>query len=149
DMWSSSPLTGVGQQNSSLFIKQTSIGKAKSIHNTYLQVLVDGGLLALVAWLGAFFCGLLDLWRARARGGPRTWRRASAAGCPRTWRWATAIECSLAAFVASATFNSFDYLELPYWLLAFAGALRSGAARERELAGALSPPARSAAGAPA
>jgi len=122
DFLPTSPLTGVGQQNSALLVKETSVGKAKSLHNTWVQILVDGGVLALVAYLGAVVAGLRDLGRAR--------REALRRGDREVWRWTVAVECSLAAFAASATFNSFDYLEMPYWLLALSGTIRAVAARE-------------------
>lgn len=122
DYWTTNPVSGVGQQNSALLVKQTSIGKAKSIHNTWMQILVDGGALALVSYLGAVIAGLRDLGRAR--------RDAQRRGDRAMWNWTVAVECSLAAFAASATFNSFDYLEMPYWLLALAGVIRRVTARE-------------------
>jgi probable O-glycosylation ligase (exosortase A-associated) len=120
--WATSPVTGVGQQNSALLVKETTIGKAKSIHNTWIQILVDGGILSLTFYLGAVIAGLNDLRWAR--------RDAARRGDRRTWNWTVAMECSLAAFAASATFNSFDYLELPYWLLALAGTTRAVMTRE-------------------
>jgi hypothetical protein len=89
-----------------------------------MQVLVDGGALSLVCYLGAVIAGLRDLGRARRDAARRDDRV--------TWNWTVAIECSLAAFAASATFNSFDYLEMPYWLLALAGVIRSVMNREAE-----------------
>ncbi len=123
DHWTESPVTGVGQQNSGELVKSV-IGKSKSIHNTWMQVLVDGGALSLICYLGAVLAGISDLGRAR--------RDAARRGDKATWNWTVAIECSLAAFAASATFNSFDYLEMPYWLLALAGVIRSVMNREAE-----------------
>lgn len=122
DYWTQSPITGVGQQNSALLVKQTNIGKAKSIHNTWMQILVDGGVLAFAAYAGAMVAGLSDLRRARRDAVRRQDRE--------VWNWTVAVECSMAAFAASATFNSFDYLEMPYWLLALSGTIRSVTARE-------------------
>jgi putative inorganic carbon (hco3(-)) transporter len=122
DMWTESPVTGVGQQNSALLVKQTQIGRAKSIHNTWLQILADGGALAFMAYAGAVIAGLSDLRRARRDALRRNDRE--------VWNWTVAVECSLAAFAASGTFNSFDYLEMPYWLLALSGTIRAVTARE-------------------
>ena len=122
DMWTESPVTGVGQQNSALIVKQTQIGKAKSIHNTWFQILADGGALAVIAYAGAVLAGLADLRRARRDAVRRDDRE--------IWNWTVAVECSLVAFAASGTFNSFDYLEMPYWLLALSGTIRSVTARE-------------------
>jgi len=121
--WTTNPVTGVGQQNSALLVKdQTGIGKAKSIHETWIQVLVDGGAIALCCYLGALIAGFRDLKRARIESEER--------GDERTWRWAIALECAFAAFATSATFNSFDYLEMPYWFLVLAGTIRAVGARE-------------------
>lgn len=122
DYWSQSPITGVGQQNSALLVKETNIGKAKSIHNTWIQILVDGGLITFLAYLAALFSGLRDLGRARRDATRRRDRE--------MWNWTVGIECSLAAYAASSTFNSWDYLEMSYWLLALSGVIRSVTARE-------------------
>jgi probable O-glycosylation ligase (exosortase A-associated) len=123
DCWALNPVTGVGQQNSALLVKDTTaIGKAKSIHNTWIQVLVDGGLLALFCYVGTLLAGARDLRRARLDAEENQDAHA--------WRWTVGMECALAAFATSATFNSFDYLEMPYWLLVLAGTIRSVAARE-------------------
>jgi probable O-glycosylation ligase (exosortase A-associated) len=124
-----SPLTGVGQQNSGILIKrETRIGKAKSIHNTYLQLAADGGLLSLAFWLAAFLTGWRD---ARAA------QRVALAGEDRElWRVGLALELGIAGFAAASVFHSFDYLELPYWVITLAGVTRGLAERgRRESAG--------------
>jgi probable O-glycosylation ligase (exosortase A-associated) len=127
DYLAQSPVTGVGQQNSALLIKHdTNIAKAKSIHNTYLQLAADGGLACLLLWIATMLAGFRDARAAQ--------REALDAGQVELWRVGLALELGLSGFAAASMFHSFDYLELPYWVVTLAGVARGLVAREASLA---------------
>jgi probable O-glycosylation ligase (exosortase A-associated) len=126
EFFSRNPLTGVGSQNAGVLIKtETSIGKAKSIHNTYLQLLADLGLLGFTAWLGALLAGLRDARTAQ--------RVADATDDPALWRYSLACEMAIIGFFPACGFHSFEYIEPPYWVVCFAGVIRGLAVRGANL----------------
>ncbi len=126
EFFSRNPITGVGAQNSGLLIKtETSIGKAKSIHNTYLQLLADLGLCGFTLWVATLIAGYRDA---------RTAERFTSDGKDQEiWRYALACELAVVGFIPQCGFHSFEYLEPPYWVVAFAGVIRGLAAREAGL----------------
>lgn len=132
DYFASNPVSGVGQQNSALLIKhRTTIAKAKSIHNTYLQLAADGGALCLGLWLMTMLSGFRDARSAQ--------KRALARGAVELWRIGLALELGIAGFAAASLFHSFDYLELPYWVVTLAGVTRGLVAREESREPAAAP----------
>lgn len=99
-----------------------------AIHNAYLEILVEAGIVALVAFLAY----LALAWRALSRA----YRRAREAGDEDGWRLASAIQGSLVAIIVSALFLS-QQLAVPFWLLgglavALAGATSAAASRAPE-----------------
>jgi probable O-glycosylation ligase (exosortase A-associated) len=122
EFFSRNPLTGMGPQNAGLLIKnETAIAKAKSIHNTYLQLLADGGILCCGFWCFALLAGWQD-----SRAAVRV---ATAKGDAELARYGLALELGISGFVAASMFHSFEYLEIPYWVFTLAGVVRGLAVR--------------------
>lgn len=108
------------------------------VHNTYLEILVEAGVLALAVFL--FY--LATVWQLLSRA----LRAARSAGDRDGQRLATALQASLVVTVVSATFVSQE-LAVPFWIIGALGtvvgltATAPASGEEQALAG----PARTAA----
>jgi probable O-glycosylation ligase (exosortase A-associated) len=100
-IWKDYPLVGVGFgsfNEQSLFRRYADPGTgagSRVIHDTYLQMLVDSGIFALLAYM-AFLCGTIIMLE-------RSCRRLKRAGSP-LYQCPLAIEASLFAFAVGSTF---------------------------------------------
>ncbi len=64
DIFRDHPLLGVGIGGYSEFVDPTASYRAPIYaHNTYLDIAVEMGIFALIAWLGIFLVALKGLWR--------------------------------------------------------------------------------------
>jgi O-antigen ligase len=95
------------------------------VHNTYLEILVENGVFALIAFILMLGAG----WRALGRAETDARQR----GDPQTERLAAAVKGTLAVAIVAGIFLS-EQLTLPFWLacgLAASGALAGAARRVR------------------
>ena len=95
------------------------------VHNTYLEVLVESGIFALVAFLTMLGSGWLSLSRAE--------KESRELGDRSGARLAAAVKGTLVIAIVAGFFLS-EQLTLPFWLacgLAASGALAATPARER------------------
>ena len=125
------PLTGIGLQNFVLVSPMYTTSRAKTTgegleaHNTYLQVLAEGGFPTLIV----FFCMLLGAFRKLNRVGrdpPSSGDQAE----PSLWQIRSAVLTGLGAFLGQSFFDSNFHKDPLWWFLAFAEALAWVAARQ-------------------
>ncbi|HYB24858.1 MAG TPA: O-antigen ligase family protein, partial [Solirubrobacteraceae bacterium] len=127
------PLTGVGPgrfpKEARPLLRNNPIELEKPVtHNTYLEILSENGIPALLL----FAAYLLGAWWLAHRAHVRATRRKDTDGR----RLATALQASLVIAIVSATFLS-EELTAPFWLL---GGLAVVLARERGHTKALAAP---------
>jgi probable O-glycosylation ligase (exosortase A-associated) len=110
-MWADYPITGVGFGGAN-FIRLSPRYMDRHndhvVHNTYLQILVDSGVLALLIYL--CLLGGSIIWLGRSA------KRLRAAGDPLE-AIPAALQISLIVFAFGSTFYSFGAYDLPYMLL--------------------------------
>lgn len=87
-------------------------GELRAVHNTYLWVGSDWGVVGLIAFLGFIVSGLLALHRIRRESKNERLRLES-----------LALEVGLIAFLGAAVFINRQYAEILYWLMALSAAL--------------------------
>jgi O-antigen ligase len=108
------PLTGVGPGRfgieSSGYVRNNPIplGEDPVVHNSYLHVLAETGLLGLVGFVGF----LASSWRLLARGR----RRAIGIGDRSGQRLATAMQASLLVAIVAGAFLS-EQFTTPFWMI--------------------------------
>jgi O-antigen ligase len=107
------PLTGVGPARFGIeapaYVRNTPIVLPDPVvHNSYLEILAESGVFALLAF--AWF--LSGSWRLLHRGQ----RLADLAGDRDAWRLSTAMQATWILAVVSATFLS-EQLTTPFWLI--------------------------------
>ncbi|HEX8855962.1 MAG TPA: O-antigen ligase family protein [Thermoleophilaceae bacterium] len=112
-MWLDRPVTGVGPERfgelANQYVRNNPITLDKPVvHNTYLELLAECGLFALLAFVGY----LIAVWRQLASGR----RRAREAGDEDGWRLNTALQASLVVSIVSGVFLS-EQLSVPFWLI--------------------------------
>jgi probable O-glycosylation ligase (exosortase A-associated) len=107
------PIFGVGVRNANLFSYQYGADmEGRTIHNQYLQIAADTGLVGLSLYLTA----LLGVWwslrkvrrASQSRHNPET---------QRTFALAAGLESALAVFCVGGVFLSLEVFELPFLLL--------------------------------
>jgi O-antigen ligase len=97
------PLLGIGVHNFT-----TYSGRWKEVHNSYLQMGVEGGIPALVLYLMFFWSGFSNLRRLRKRGDLD----------PQVTLFVGALHSSLVGFVVGALFSPEAYQFFPYFAVA-------------------------------
>jgi O-antigen ligase len=107
------PLTGVGParfgSEAPAYVRNTPLVLADPVvHNSYLEILAEGGIFALLA----FSAFLLGSWRLLRRGH----RLAEMLGDRDAWRLSTAMQATWILAVVSAFFLS-EQLTTPFWLI--------------------------------
>jgi O-antigen ligase len=117
------PLFGVGVHN---FV--TYSGRWKEVHNSYLQIGVEGGIPALILYLMFFWSGFANLKRLRRRSDLD----------PETMLFVGALHSSLVGFVVGALFAPEAYQFFPYFAVAQISVLVA-TVKEQEPAVVLSP----------
>lgn len=138
------PLTGVGParfgaESGSYVLNDPIVLRNPVVHNTYLEILAENGVVALALFLALLASTWRHLGIARLR--------AAQAADPGGVRLTTALQASFVAAAVSALFVS-EQLAIPFWLMAaLAGSLvladREAAAASR-LPSPSSPPAPAA-----
>jgi probable O-glycosylation ligase (exosortase A-associated) len=111
------PLVGVGFGGRNFMLIENKYVEAEQslmAHNTYLQVLVDSGVMALFMYSGLLFGTILWLGKAAA---------IAKREMPGQELYPRAIQASLCAFAVGATFLSRVTFDMTYFLLIAAGAL--------------------------
>lgn len=107
------PILGVGVRNSSLLTYDYGADMVgRVIHNQYLQVAADSGLVGLALYLAA----LLAVWLATLRA-RRAVARRDDVEASQVHAVASGVESSMAIFCVGAVFLSLEVFELPYLLL--------------------------------
>lgn len=106
------PLTGVGPkgfgvQSTHYIVNDPVSFSDPVVHNSYLEILAEDGVLALLAWIGMLASG----WRMLTR----TRRRLIERGDPDSGL-CTSLQASLLCTVVAVSFLS-DQLKIPPWLL--------------------------------
>lgn len=132
------PFTGAGVRNSNLMSEAYgSHLPDRSVHNLYLQVAADSGVIAMAVYIAMVLTAFwtISSFRARSASTPGTLAAAQddAAGeVERSERFAMAlgIEGCLIAFVTGGMFLSLEFFELPWLMFVLAGALPAVARRE-------------------
>ncbi len=112
-MWADHPIIGVGfggQNYAALAESYFHSPNIHVVHNSYLQMLVDSGLFALIIYVGLLAGSLFWLGRSARSIGPEQ------LATPR------ALQASLLAFVIGGTFYSSQRYDLPYIILMCTGA---------------------------
>jgi O-antigen ligase len=122
-MWADHPYTGVGPgrfgAEASEYVRDNPLILPNPVvHNSYLEILAENGIFALLAFLAFLWSSWALLARAR--------RRAAAAGDEDGMRLATAMQATWIVAVVAALFISAQ-LTTPFWLI---GALAAVVARE-------------------
>jgi O-antigen ligase len=97
------PILGVGVHN---FVNYS--GRWKQVHNSYLQIGVEGGIPALILYLMFFWSGFANLKRLRRRRDLD----------PETTLFVGALHSSLVGFVVGALFAPEAYQFFPYFAVA-------------------------------
>ncbi len=123
------PWTGVGVRNSNqMSLAYGAHTHGRSVHNMYLHIAADNGILAMGVYVSILITALIMLWRFRHRLDDESPSHHSRRGPPpqqrREWQaMALAIEGSLIAFAVGGVFLSLQFFELPWLLMVMAGAL--------------------------
>ncbi|MDI6735725.1 MAG: O-antigen ligase family protein [bacterium] len=112
NIWKSHPFEGIGQENFRLI----SPGRLV-VHNTYLTLLVEGGLQALFFYLLAIFLSFRDI-RFIIRHSPQEFEGLH------IHNLASSLGIGLSGFLVSALFGSKVALEPLYWFLGLIVALK-------------------------
>ncbi|MGH9838069.1 MAG: O-antigen ligase family protein [Blastocatellia bacterium] len=121
DYW----ILGVGMNNYSLYST-----RHMSAHNTYLEILIELGILGLIAYLIIIIAPMIALWRielqtANAPRGPTREIHYLSVG----------LQASIVGFCICSFFGSVQYIWFPYYIAALGIALkRIHAAEQRERA---------------
>jgi O-antigen ligase len=92
------------------------------VHSSYLEVMVESGVFALIAFLGF----LLATWRLLRK----TYREADAADDRTVRRLASAMQASLLVSIVSGSFLS-QQLSTPFWLFGALATVVAGVAMTR------------------
>ena len=74
ELWEPSPLTGSGLGSVQHFMYSQTVTVIKAVHNSYVELLSDTGLIGLGLWLLAVACCLREAWLALRRDGRPTTR---------------------------------------------------------------------------
>jgi len=91
-------------------------GGKKDLHNTYIDVLMGGGLLVFIPWLYLIFYS----WR-QARNIPRKYPQFIDG--VNIHNYACAIEVGIVGYCLSITFVTMEFIDIFYWHLVMVGAL--------------------------
>ncbi|HET9306904.1 MAG TPA: O-antigen ligase family protein [Candidatus Sulfotelmatobacter sp.] len=118
------PILGIGVNNFT-----TYSGRWKEVHNSYLQIGVEGGVFALTLYLLFFWCGFRSLKRLRKRRDLE----------PGMVLLVGALHSSLIGFVVGAMFAPEAYQFFPYFAVAYVSTLAQ-MVRERDAEVALDRP---------
>jgi O-antigen ligase len=107
---------GFGSRNYAVLLPSyLGINNHSAVHNTYLQMLVDSGIFAMLLYTAMLFGAII-------------WLGASAREMRRThpgWEYVPiALQVSLLAFSVGCTFYSMQRWDLPYYLMMSAAAWR-------------------------
>lgn len=119
DIWTDAPLVGIGPGNWPYvrFITDP-LRSAAAPHNSFLKVLVEGGLLTLAAYLALFYYTIRDLWRCE--GSPQAMAHARADGLD----WVlVATRICLVSFLVFSLFADLWDLIFSYMLIGIAAVL--------------------------
>lgn len=112
DEWKSHPFRGIGQEN----FKLISPGHLVT-HNTYLTLLVEGGIQALFFYLLAIFLSFRDIWFI-IKHSPKEFEGFQ------IHNLAFSLGIGLSGFLVSAVFGSKVALEPLYWFLGLMAVLK-------------------------
>ncbi len=110
DYW----ILGVGMNNYHLYTanKQTA-------HNTYIEILIELGILGLIAYLVIIIAPLLALWRVQ-----RQTENAPRGPTRDIYYLSVGLQASFAGYCISSFFGSVEYYWFLYYIAAFAIALK-------------------------
>jgi len=125
------PFAGAGVRNSNLMSEAYGAeANGRSVHNIYLQIAADSGIPAMVVHISMLLTSvfLLGSFRSRLRRKTRLARIYNDAdpddvSINEQWALALALEGSVIAFAAGGVFLSLEFFELPWVVIAMAGAL--------------------------
>lgn len=107
------PVFGVGVRNANLYSYQYGADmEGRTIHNTYLQISADNGLVGLALYLFS----IIVVWRGLREASRRAATR-NEPSARQIHALAAGIECSFAVFAVGCVFLSLEIFELPYLLL--------------------------------
>jgi len=124
-MFQSSPITGIGFGCSGIgweeFSPDTSVTHSSIliVHNTFVQVLAETGVLGFVLFYIAVFGAAISMYRVSVETGDSD---------PELCAYATATGLGILAFLVSGLANGFVGIAAPYLLLAIASAVKDLAA---------------------
>ena len=119
DLWQKAPLVGVGPGNWPLVrFLNDPLRSAAAPHSSYMQALVEGGLVSLTLYLVLFYVTVRDLWRCEAS--PHVMAQARQDGLD--WLL-TATRVCLVAFMVFSFFADLWDLVFAYFLLGLAAVL--------------------------
>ena len=102
------PILGIGVNNFTAYS-----GRWKEVHNSYLQIGVEGGVFALALYLAFFWCGFRSLKRLRKRRDLD----------PDMVLLVGALHSSLIGFIVGAMFAPEAYQYFPYFAVAYVSTL--------------------------
>jgi probable O-glycosylation ligase (exosortase A-associated) len=125
------PFTGAGVRNSNLMSEAYGAEtNGRSVHNIYLQIAADSGIPAMMVHVGMLVTAVLLLWAFRNRLGRKArianlhnQQGAADDDAEELRALALALEGSVIAFAAGGMFLSLEFFELPWVIVAMAGAL--------------------------
>jgi O-antigen ligase len=119
DLWQKAPLVGIGPGNWPLVrFLNDPLRSAAAPHSSYMQALVEGGLVSLTLYLVLFYVTVRDLWRCEAS--PQVMAQARQDGLD--WLLAATRVC-LVAFMVFSFFADLWDLVFAYFLLGLAAVL--------------------------
>ncbi|MGE3805054.1 MAG: O-antigen ligase family protein [Gemmataceae bacterium] len=106
------PLFGVGFRNSPVYMYRYGSEQDRTIHNLYIQIAADSGIVGMGIYVFALWSVWVGLVRAR-----RVIRQHPGADTQHLKALVNGVECSMGVFCVGSLFLSLEVFELSYFLL--------------------------------
>ena len=70
EQFTRTPILGIGMNNARLIISSSSIGRDTYLHNNYVELLADGGVIGFLSYYSIYFFIITQLWKHRKSKDP-------------------------------------------------------------------------------